>query len=99
MSGTRMCSSSTLCPPHRHACLQLSCAAPAQTLTASCSRQRNITCCTESTLSTAPADVDTIRHPSTAEEDQAMLDLGLCRMQGVQGLISALQSMDLSPWQ
>ena len=57
-----MCSSSTLCPLHTHACLQLSCAAPAQTLTASCSRQHTITCCTKSTLGTAPAVADTTRH-------------------------------------
>ena len=56
-----MCSSSTLCPPHRHACLQLSCAAPAQTLIASCSRQHTITCCTKSTLDTAPVGADTTR--------------------------------------
>ena len=57
-----MCSSSTLCPPHTHACLQLSCAAPAQTLTASCSTPHTITSSTEYTLGIAPADADTSRH-------------------------------------
>ena len=37
-----MCSSSTLCPLHTHAYWRLSSAAPAQILTASCSRKHTI---------------------------------------------------------
>ena len=57
-----MCSSNTLCPPHMRACLRPSCAAPAQILTASCSRQRTIISCTDTTLGAVPADADTTRH-------------------------------------
>ena len=37
MSGRRMCSSNTLCPPHTHVCRQPSSAIPVQTVSASCS--------------------------------------------------------------